>query len=390
MQKSVSEDLILSVKSLRQDVESLRTEFGLLSEVVSTMQKCIAQRTAGDYVADSLAIGKSDFSEAIPTEFNTKTMGDSLEEIRDSDCEGSKASERISDFSRAMATHFNTNIVISQDNKTAEKVSEFSEKGETRDVYEEIQKGETRDVSEEIRESGTGDNIEKMTAEKISDFSEEIQSKATEMISHISEEMATHDTEIQKTEPEGNNPDGKEQNPLLKEIESEILLALDFSRVSSQGVNFPEDFPLKLENDFPGVASITLKGRYKLDNIVVTVRTPSVYTPITAQNYQYYKSSNFIMHLTVEIFPAISDGREIAFDCSAFSTGFLIENIYGRYSDKLVFSELNDNLQTQFKKYLEMRGITPSTTNNILGYMLDKVNRDKLRSLYKLKDLVEA
>lgn len=100
---------------------------------------------------------------------------------------------------------------------------------------------------------------------------------------------------------------------------------------------FPENFPFKLENDFPGLASITLKRHYKFEDIVVTVRTPSVFTPLTAQNYQYYKSSNFIMQLTVQIFPSISEGSNIAFECSVFSSGLLIENVYVGYSDKLVF-----------------------------------------------------
>ncbi|KAK1403725.1 hypothetical protein POM88_003330 [Heracleum sosnowskyi] len=409
MQNSDSEDFICSVKSLRQDVEYLRKEFSLLSEVVSTMQKSMARCTDGefvadydiddckDYVVDTLlndnvkTIEKSDLSEAMATHFDTKTMGDSLEETRDSDAEGTdkeKATETISDFSQAMATHFNTKIVISQDNKAAEKMSDFSE---------EIQKSETGDVSEEIRESGTEDDNEKITAEEISDSSEEIQKsdeKATEWIADFTVDMATQYTEIQETEPEGNNetvPDGKEQNTLLKEIESEISHALDFSRVSSQGINFPEDFPLTLENDVPGLSTITLRGTYKLEDIVVTVRTPSVFTPITTKSYQYFKSSNFIMPLSVQISPATCEGGEdIVFDCSAFSSGIVIENVYGGYSGKLVFSQLNENLQTQFKKYLEMRGITPSTTNNIFGYMLDKVNREKLNSLYKFKEMAEA
>ncbi|KAL8096337.1 hypothetical protein AgCh_037339 [Apium graveolens] len=56
---------------------------------------------------------------------------------------------------------------------------------------------------------------------------------------------------------------------------------------------------------------------------------------------------------------------------------------------RLVFSELNDNLKDQFKKYLEIRGIKPSTTNAIFGYMLDKVNRENLRSLYKFRELLQ-
>ncbi|XP_074369396.1 uncharacterized protein LOC141710764 [Apium graveolens] len=407
MQKSDSEDLIWTVKSLRQDVESLRKEFSLLSEVVSTMQKTIAQRPAGggggyvsdyvgsdddNYVCDSILndnekkIEKSNFSEAMATHFNTDTMCHSLEETRDSGSE-EKATGTISDFSKAMATHFNTKIVISQDSKAAENTSQLSE---------EVQKSETGDVSEEISESDIGDKNEKIAADKINDFSEEIQKseeKATERISNISHDMASHDAEIEKTEPEGNKEmvtDGKEHNALLEEIESEISLAEDLSCLSSQSVNFPEDFPFKLEDDFPGEATVTLKGSYKLEKVFITVKTPSVFTPITVHNYQYHKSSNFIMPLTVEICSDIHGERDIAFDCSAFSNGILIENVYGSYeTDKLVFSELNDNLKEQFKKYLEMRGIKPSTTNTILGYMLDKVNREKLRSLYKLREQLE-
>lgn len=250
MPNSVSEDLIWSVKSLRQDVESLQKEFSLLSEVVSTMQKCIAQPACGEYVSDYVGsekdddndyvdnektIEKSNFSEAMATHFNTETMGDSLEEIRDSDSEASnkeKATGMISDFSDAMATHFNTKIVMSQDNKAAENTSDFSD---------EIRESETGNVSEDIWESDTGENNEKIVADKISDFSDEIQKtdeKAAERISNFSNDMATHETEIENTEPEGNNETvadhGKEQNPLLKEIELEISRAVDFSHVSSQ------------------------------------------------------------------------------------------------------------------------------------------------------------
>lgn len=109
------------------------------------------------------------------------------------------------------------------------------------DFTEEIRKGESGDVSEDIWESDSGDNNdEKIVAGRISEFCDEIQKsdkKATERVSNFSKDRAPNDREIQKTEPEGNNekvPDGKEQNRLLEEIESEISRAVDLSCVSSQ------------------------------------------------------------------------------------------------------------------------------------------------------------
>lgn len=58
--------------------------------------------------------------------------------------------------------------MISQDNKAAENRSNFSEK---------IWESSSGNVFEEIWESDTGDNNEKIAADKISDFSKEIQKR---------------------------------------------------------------------------------------------------------------------------------------------------------------------------------------------------------------------
>lgn len=59
------------------------------------------------------------------TYFNTETIRDSLEEIRDSDSEGSNkenATGRISEFSKTMTTHFETfETKFLMDNKAKEK-----------------------------------------------------------------------------------------------------------------------------------------------------------------------------------------------------------------------------------------------------------------------------
>lgn len=57
----------------------------------------------------------------------------------------------------------------------------------------------------------------------------------------------------------------------------------------------------------------------------------------------------------------------------------------------LVFwSDLDENLKKAFHKYLEIRGIKPSTTNFLFEYMLNKDSREYLIWLKKLKDFVEA
>lgn len=72
----------------------------------------------------------------------------------------------------------------------------------------------------------------------MSDFSEEMQESDTEGNNEKVTEKMSNFSEIQKSDTEGGNnetvPQGKEQDPLLKEIESEISRAVDFSHVSSQ------------------------------------------------------------------------------------------------------------------------------------------------------------
>lgn len=52
-------------------------------------------------------------------------------------------------------------------------------------------------------------------------------------------------------------------------------------------------------------------------------------------------------------------------------------------------SDLDENLQRAFHKYLELRGITPMTTNFLHEYMINKDSREYLFWLNKLKDFVK-
>ena len=54
-----------------------------------------------------------------------------------------------------------------------------------------------------------------------------------------------------------------------------------------------------------------------------------------------------------------------------------------------VCSDLDENLQKAFNKYLELRGITAITTNFLHEYMINKDSREYLHWLQSLKEFVE-
>lgn len=53
-------------------------------------------------------------------------------------------------------------------------------------------------------------------------------------------------------------------------------------------------------------------------------------------------------------------------------------------------SDLDENLQKSFHKYLEIRGIKPSTTNFLHEYMINKDTREYKNWLKKLKQFVQV
>ncbi|CAM8954915.1 unnamed protein product [Rhodiola kirilowii] len=54
------------------------------------------------------------------------------------------------------------------------------------------------------------------------------------------------------------------------------------------------------------------------------------------------------------------------------------------------FTDLDENLQKAFHKYLEIRGIKPSTTNFLHEYMISKDSKEYLMWLKNLKSFIEA
>lgn len=50
------------------------------------------------------------------------------------------------------------------------------------------------------------------------------------------------------------------------------------------------------------------------------------------------------------------------------------------------FNDLDENLQKGFRKYLEVQGITPSLSNYLCEYMINKENKEYINWLKNVKE----
>uniref|UniRef100_A0ACD5TQS1 Uncharacterized protein n=1 Tax=Avena sativa TaxID=4498 RepID=A0ACD5TQS1_AVESA len=172
----------------------------------------------------------------------------------------------------------------------------------------------------------------------------------------------------------------------------------------------PENFPFKI-TDKKGLNDITLTRTYQGEKIEVLVSMPSLVTGDEAEHDQDEddkekdddqedgeKAPKSTIPLTVTV--SKSDGPSLEFSCTAYPDEIMIDTLSVRQpatndEEELIayegpdFNDLDENLQRAFHKYLELRGITPMTTNFLHEYMINKDSREYLFWLNKLKDFVK-
>ncbi|XP_062190343.1 uncharacterized protein At2g39795, mitochondrial-like [Phragmites australis] len=196
---------------------------------------------------------------------------------------------------------------------------------------------------------------------------------------------------------------------LLSIIDSEIKFAEDcddHDRVEA----IPDNFPFKI-SDEKGMNAITLKRTYQGEQIEVLVHMPSLVTGDEPDHDQDgedtdkegdenkddegEKPPQSSVPLTVTV--SKGDGPTLEFTCTAYPDEVIIDSLSvsqltGDEEKDLIayegpdFNDLDENLQRAFHKYLELRGITPMTTNFLHEYMINKDSREYLLWLTKLKD----
>lgn len=187
---------------------------------------------------------------------------------------------------------------------------------------------------------------------------------------------------------------------LLRVLNSEIDCALEDNDSLSANLEFPGDFPFEVE-DNPGERTIQLKRQFEDETITVQVDIPNVAPqqsedeagPEKIENENDSESS---IPLVVTVFKG--NGVCMEFGVTAFPDEVVIDSLSiknpDESEDQLVyegpeFTDLDENLQKAFLKYLEIRGITPNTTNFLQEYMFNKDNKEYLGWLKKLKSFIE-
>ncbi|XP_045798585.1 uncharacterized protein At2g39795, mitochondrial-like [Trifolium pratense] len=182
---------------------------------------------------------------------------------------------------------------------------------------------------------------------------------------------------------------------LVQVLQNEIECAIEDDQ--SAQVEIPHGFPFEIE-DNPGERTIQLKRQYEDETITVQVEIPTVgpgNEDDDADDNEKNDSESSIP-LVVNVFKG--NGVCLEFGVTAFSDEVSIDSLSikkpDESEDELVyegpeFTDLDENLQKAFLKYLEVRGITASTTNFLQEYMFNKDNKEYLVWLENLKSFVE-
>ncbi|XP_073021212.1 uncharacterized protein At2g39795, mitochondrial-like [Primulina eburnea] len=187
---------------------------------------------------------------------------------------------------------------------------------------------------------------------------------------------------------------------LLRVIESEIKCAVE-SQEEDQAEEVPQGFPFKIQ-DHPGRQTVTLTREYQGETISVEVHMPDV---ITGQqddaddNNDEGEESASQPSIPLVVQVSKSKGPCLEFSCTAYPDEIAIDSLSVKdpeaAEDQIPyegpdFSDLDENLQKAFHKYLEIRGIKPSTTNFLHGYMVDKDSKEYITWLKNLEKFIKA
>ncbi|KAI5670598.1 hypothetical protein M9H77_10962 [Catharanthus roseus] len=182
---------------------------------------------------------------------------------------------------------------------------------------------------------------------------------------------------------------------LIRVLESEIDCA---SEDASHEVDVPGNFPFKIQ-DNPGLQTVTLTREYQGETISVEVHMSSLITGEENDEDGNEEDNGSPSQLPLVVRVSKKDGPVLEFDCTAYPDEISIESLSVKDPDSSEdeiayegpnFEDLDENLQKAFHKYLEIRGIKPSTTNFLHEYMINKDGKEYMNWLKNLKKFIEA
>ncbi|XP_051122764.1 uncharacterized protein At2g39795, mitochondrial-like [Andrographis paniculata] len=187
---------------------------------------------------------------------------------------------------------------------------------------------------------------------------------------------------------------------LLRVIESEIKFAED-SQDGEEVEEVPKGFPFQIE-DNPGQQAITLTRELEGETVTAEVFMPDLVTGEEQDDdgndvEGEGRGNQSSIPLVVKV--SKNGGPYLEFSCTAYPDEITIDSLTVKdpknSEDQIAyegpdFADLDENLQKAFHKYLEIRGIKPSVTNFLHGYMVDKDSREYIAWLKKLEKFVES
>ncbi|XP_009773542.1 uncharacterized protein At2g39795, mitochondrial-like [Nicotiana sylvestris] len=184
---------------------------------------------------------------------------------------------------------------------------------------------------------------------------------------------------------------------LLQIVNSEINFSLD-SDFHDCVVDIPDGFPFKVQ-DKAGERVIVLTRDYGEEAISIEIDMPNgrcENAEDDAVDSEEESESQPSVPLSVTV--SKENGLALEFDVRAFPNKILICGISIKElkssSNQLdyrgpAFSLLNESLQKSFYEYLEVRGLTGSTANFLLEYVISKDSKEYIRWLKTIKKFVE-
>ncbi|KAL8093502.1 uncharacterized protein At2g39795, mitochondrial-like [Apium graveolens] len=221
--------------------------------------------------------------------------------------------------------------------------------------------------------------------------------------SHIYKDLVFRSSPVRhfSASPALNRPSHDES--LVKVIDQEIDCAVA-SLEDNEVQEAPEGFPFQIE-DNPGQQTISLSAEFDGESINVEVYMPTIATGEDNNdkdnddddNDEDENSVESSMSLVVRL--SKSSGLVLEFGCTAYPDEISIDTLSVKDPDNVEdplayegpdFSDLDENLQKAFHKYLEIRGIKPSMTNHLYEYMLNKDSKEYLVWLKNLKEFIQA
>ncbi|KAI3470790.1 hypothetical protein Pfo_027453 [Paulownia fortunei] len=166
-----------------------------------------------------------------------------------------------------------------------------------------------------------------------------------------------------------------------------------------EAVEVPHGIPFEIE-DHPGQQIITLRREYQGETLSVEVHMPD---HVTGEEIDDDDEEGLQMavqsSLPLVVRVSKKSGPFLEFGCTGYYAAITIDSLAIKdpenSEDQIAyegpdFADLDDNLQEAFHKYLEIRGINPSTADYLLDYMVDKEGREYRTWLKNLQKFVQA